>query len=452
MKRVYLLVAVFITSLLCVSSGAWAGEGSTFDGVENIIVRAFTTNTVCSDNPCMTCVYDSDCTTPNTCIASNGSYGACVEVRDTTGVLLSASDFTVTDLSSGLPTPVTVTQNPFLIHSNQITTQALTLPDVSMSFDSDSGLIYLFCTNQGVHVMKYQIKNKANGACGSANGQTLSSAPSGDALCDNGTASAVTATATGWQWSCSGTTIGSNIGKDATCTATASIINGACGTSLNTCTAGTLQDVTDSSTNYLWNCLGISGGTPDYCSLAKPVDGACGSDNNGTFTTLLSSDSNLCSAGTVSGFATTSTGWSWSCLGLNGGSPANNCVAQKSSSNGADLVPTYFLSNSAGSNQLAFPAIGTVANKGTGSAGQFTVKVYMGLTCNTTGAQLLANGTLTIPGLAPGQSVNVSFPKLVFNGLALHVYYKIILSVDADNTVSETNEGNNIYCRDFEVL
>jgi hypothetical protein len=37
--------------------------------------------------------------------------------------------------------------------------------------------------------------------------------------------------------------------------------SGTCSTTLNTCTSGTFSDVTDSSTNYLWNCNGLNGGT-----------------------------------------------------------------------------------------------------------------------------------------------------------------------------------------------
>src|SRR3989344_1292226 len=48
-------------------------------------------------------------------------------------------------------------------------------------------------------------------------------------------------------------------------------VNGVCGATLNSCTAGTFQDVTDSDTQYLWNCLGINGGTTASCSLIKPT-------------------------------------------------------------------------------------------------------------------------------------------------------------------------------------
>jgi len=47
-------------------------------------------------------------------------------------------------------------------------------------------------------------------------------------------------------------------------------VHGSCGTTQNTCTAGTLSDTTDSSTNYLWQCAGTNGGTTASCSLPIP--------------------------------------------------------------------------------------------------------------------------------------------------------------------------------------
>ncbi len=47
-------------------------------------------------------------------------------------------------------------------------------------------------------------------------------------------------------------------------------INGSCGTTVNACTTGTFSDVTDTSSNYLWNCLGSNGGSNSSCSLAIP--------------------------------------------------------------------------------------------------------------------------------------------------------------------------------------
>ncbi len=48
-----------------------------------------------------------------------------------------------------------------------------------------------------------------------------------------------------------------------------SIVNGQCGQTRDTCLLGTFNDVTDTSANYLWKCVGSLGGTTADCSLPK---------------------------------------------------------------------------------------------------------------------------------------------------------------------------------------
>jgi len=55
-------------------------------------------------------------------------------------------------------------------------------------------------------------------------------------------------------------------------------VDGACGETLNSCTAGTLNNITDSLTQYLWECVGTNGGTKAQCSLAI-VTPSCGNGN-----------------------------------------------------------------------------------------------------------------------------------------------------------------------------
>ncbi|MFA6348505.1 MAG: hypothetical protein WCX30_03700, partial [Candidatus Paceibacterota bacterium] len=45
--------------------------------------------------------------------------------------------------------------------------------------------------------------------------------------------------------------------------------NGVCGSSNNSCTAGTLLDTTDTAQNYTWTCLGLNGGANASCSIPK---------------------------------------------------------------------------------------------------------------------------------------------------------------------------------------
>jgi peptidoglycan hydrolase-like protein with peptidoglycan-binding domain len=48
-------------------------------------------------------------------------------------------------------------------------------------------------------------------------------------------------------------------------------VNGVCGATNNSCTAGTLLDQADSSTQYLWQCAGSNGGSTASCSASIPA-------------------------------------------------------------------------------------------------------------------------------------------------------------------------------------
>jgi peptidoglycan hydrolase-like protein with peptidoglycan-binding domain len=48
-------------------------------------------------------------------------------------------------------------------------------------------------------------------------------------------------------------------------------VNGSCGTTVNICNSGTLNDTTDTNANYLWSCIGSNGGTTASCSLDKNI-------------------------------------------------------------------------------------------------------------------------------------------------------------------------------------
>ncbi|MFA5087319.1 MAG: hypothetical protein WC470_03410 [Candidatus Paceibacterota bacterium] len=215
-----------------------------------------------------------------------------------------------------------------------------------------------------------------NGACGSSNGQTLSSAPTN--LCNSGNASTVSGSGP-WTWTC----VGQNNGTTASCSAQKTVfnpnaINGACGSSNGKaiisspkylCNMGTASAVSGSGP-WTWTCVGQNNGTTASCSAQKtsectisysswgacqpnntqtrtlsssspsgcyetPVltqtcvyapilNGACGSSNGQT---LSSAPTNLCNSGnasTVSG----SGPWTWTCVGENNGTTAS-CSAQK---------------------------------------------------------------------------------------------------------------------------
>lgn len=95
-------------------------------------------------------------------------------------------------------------------------------------------------------------------------------------------------------------------------------LNGASGTS---CTYTGMQ--TDSAGNVSVTCDGGSNPTP--------VNGVCGSASGGTFSTQPAS--NLCSVGSTSGTGGVPVAggagslWTWTCGGVNGGSPSPQCSA-----------------------------------------------------------------------------------------------------------------------------
>jgi flagellin-like protein len=95
-------------------------------------------------------------------------------------------------------------------------------------------------------------------------------------------------------------------------------INGLCGSTKNSCINGTLNNPSSNSTHYLWQCLGLNGGTNASCSSLippSPINGVCS----------LTKDT--CTAGTFLDKADNSTHYLWQCLGLNGGADVNCSLA-----------------------------------------------------------------------------------------------------------------------------
>ena len=190
-----------------------------------------------------------------------------------------------------------------------------------------------------------------NGACGSSNGESVSSAPAGN-LCTTGTASSVTGSGP-WHWSCTG----SNGGTSAQCAASLKVtaVNGACGSSngesmsskptANLCTTGTASSVTGNGP-WNWSCTGSNGGTSAQCVASlkvTPLNGVCGSSNDQSLSSKPTT--NLCSIGTASAISGSGP-WAWSCAGSNGGITAQCAASLKSalvngacgSSNGESLT------------------------------------------------------------------------------------------------------------------
>ena len=208
----------------------------------------------------------------------------------------------------------------------------------------------------------YRQKAIVNGACGSANGTQVTSAPSSN-LCSAGTASAVQGSGP-WNWLCSS----QNGGSNASCSAswrragqcgTANGVTVAAPPSSNLCAVGTASTV-GGPNPYTWTCQGQNGGGDASCSSGPrtTVNGACGASNGGEFYTQPTSG--LCTTGTQSGVVGTGP-WTWSCVGagIPQGSTAN-CSANRRE-NGVCGAAN-------GQNMVSAPSGGSLCNSGTASA------------------------------------------------------------------------------------
>jgi hypothetical protein len=349
MKKIHLFFSILMAAVLCLASTSWAGEASVFDGIQKIIIRAYTAGTG----------------------TGAPQYSAYLDIRDSDGVPVPTNKLVVTYLSpTGNQAVQPEEDGTYKIHDNDLISL-----DFSISFDNADGITYLFCTDNtnGLHVMKFSV-------------------------------------------------------------VTLLPMDGVCGTTLNACTAGTLNDIADSSTNYLWNCTGANGGTTAYnCSLLKPINGACG-------TTL-----NACTTGTLDDIADSSTKYLWNCTGANGGTIAN-CSANIQSSGTPDIgFPVSYgmvsgVTGSGTSNNVPFNHTITIKNTGNANAGSFTVKTYIS-TSSIIGASAELVNTWNVSGLAAGQTLAQTF-VLTYSGKAVHSYYNMIVKVDADNQITETNEAD----------
>jgi Glycosyl hydrolases family 18 len=113
-----------------------------------------------------------------------------------------------------------------------------------------------------------------NGVCGTSNGKSLVMEPTIN-LCSTGTASAVTGNGP-WEWTCEG----SRGGATASCSASVESENGVCGSANGTsvtsapsshlCITGNASAVTGSGP-WNWTCSGIDGGTVANCSTLETV-------------------------------------------------------------------------------------------------------------------------------------------------------------------------------------
>jgi len=203
-----------------------------------------------------------------------------------------------------------------------------------------------------------------NALCGSANGTSVQTMPTGTAQCNPGKGSLAISGPNSFTWSC----LSLNGGSEANCfayrgnmytvtatdngsangnvTPTSQSVNGG-----QSATVNAINVTTGYNTSWTSTCGGTASGTSfttgavnanctvtaTFSTAPSPVNGACGSSNGTTLSAAPTT--NLCSTGNVSTVTTGTTAYSWSCTGSNGGSTAS-CSATRTASTPAPVSST----------------------------------------------------------------------------------------------------------------
>lgn len=114
-------------------------------------------------------------------------------------------------------------------------------------------------------------------------------------------------------------------------------VNGQCGITKDSCASGDFVDITDTATDYKWQCNGKNGGTSVVCSLRKPsqpVNGVCAKnvtvpvDGTKLVDYAKANPSLFCDPGTLV-LATpefSNDKLTWECAWLNGWEPSQTCT------------------------------------------------------------------------------------------------------------------------------
>jgi hypothetical protein len=187
--------------------------------------------------------------------------------------------------------------------------------------------------------------------CGSAaRSYAYSETSFSGAFCSTGTANPSNPSFPNQGSSTSWTCLGQNGGANATCTATRTMnqaVNGQCGSSNNgsfvnaptgnLCVQGDATAVTSDSSNWLWSCNGLNGGSNMQCSATKiilpnPVNGQCGTASKTYTYTENNFTGSFCAQGSVNPanpvFPSQGGSTVWTCVGQNGGNDVT-CTASR---------------------------------------------------------------------------------------------------------------------------
>ena len=214
---------------------------------------------------------------------------------------------------------------------------------------------------------KKNLLPKEDAKCGSYHGMNFMAAsltnwPAGWTFCEKGvptpTVPAFPKTGKPVSWTCGGENLntvpcsanGCNrcskegfpycfpVDLDPSChTAPVQPVNGQCGITKDSCASGDFVDITDTATDYKWQCNGKNGGTSVVCSLRKPsqpVNGVCPKnvtvpvDGTKLVDYAKANPSLFCDPGTLV-LATpefSNDKLTWKCAWLNGWKPSQTCT------------------------------------------------------------------------------------------------------------------------------
>ncbi|MCI5050901.1 MAG: hypothetical protein MRY57_01175, partial [Candidatus Pacebacteria bacterium] len=85
-------------------------------------------------------------------------------------------------------------------------------------------------------------------------------------------------------------------------------------------------DISDTTTQFRWQCAGLNGGSTSTCSADWQRNGSCKTFGSTYSSQPATSTSAGCNIGNYANVSNTSSAWRWSCSGINGGS-ATTCSA-----------------------------------------------------------------------------------------------------------------------------
>ena len=194
----------------------------------------------------------------------------------------------------------------------------------------------------GVSTGVVTIASRVDGACGTANGSTVTTAPTSN-LCSAGTAGSVTSGTTAYTWSCAGSNGGANDSCSATrnypistsVTGSGSIDPTSKNVAYNATQTFTVTPATGYTLTSISGCGGsrsgstyTTGSTTAACTVTAvfSANGACGTASGQTYTVAPSA--NLCSAGTPGIVTPGKSSYAWNCAGSDGAATAS-CSATR---------------------------------------------------------------------------------------------------------------------------